>query len=117
MLILDDLSTGSLENLANVRYRVDLLQGSVQDRETVRSAVENVDAVIHLAAISSVQISVREPIRSEAVNVEGTRIVCEKAAALGKPFLFASSSAIYGDGSPGLRSESDEPCPATRAKS
>lgn len=112
-MVLDDLSTGSLENLANVRYRIDLLEGSVQDRETVRNVVQNVDAVIHLAAISSVQISVREPVRSEAVNVEGTQVVCEKAAALGKPLLFASSSAIYGDGPPGLRTETDEPCPAT----
>ncbi|MBX7132412.1 MAG: NAD-dependent epimerase/dehydratase family protein [Fimbriimonadaceae bacterium] len=113
VVVLDDLSTGSIDNLAGVRDQIDLVHGSVQDREAVRHLVQEVDAVCHLAAISSVQVSVREPERSEAVNVEGTRVVCEEASAAGKPVLFASSSAIYGDGPPGLRSESDEPRPAT----
>lgn len=113
VVVLDDLSTGSLDKLAGVRDQIDLVHGSVQDREAVRDLVQKVDAVCHLAAISSVQVSVREPERSEAVNVEGTRVVCEEAGALGKPVLFASSSAIYGDGPPGLRSETEEPCPAT----
>lgn len=113
VVVLDDLSTGTLENLAEVRDRIELVHGSVQDREAVRDLVQKVDAVCHLAAISSVQVSVREPERSEAVNVEGTKVVCEEASAFGKPVLFASSSAIYGDGPPRLRSESDEPCPAT----
>lgn len=92
--VLDDLSTGRCDNLAGAD--VDLVVGSVTDADVVRAAMDGVGAVLHLAAIGSVPLSVDDPVRCHAVNVTGTIEVLEAARRVDAQVVFASSSAVYG---------------------
>jgi nucleoside-diphosphate-sugar epimerase len=102
VVVLDDLSTGKEENLAEIRDRVEFIEGSVTNLEAVRLACRGVDYVLHLAALTSVPGSVKDPLDTNRVNVDGTLNVLVAARdAKAKRVVFASSSAVYG-GSPTL---------------
>jgi UDP-glucose 4-epimerase len=94
--VLDNLSTGSIENLADVLNAVEFVRGDVRDYGTVESAVRGVDAVVHLAALIDVAESVEKPDLYFDVNVRGTYNVA-KASKNVSTFVFASSSAVYGE--------------------
>src|SRR5213593_2781852 len=70
--VLDDLSTGNLGNLEALDGSFTFIRGDISNAPAVRQAVDEVDVVYHLAALPSVARSVADPIRSNAVNVEGT---------------------------------------------
>jgi UDP-glucose 4-epimerase len=94
--VLDSLRTGSRRNLTGFAH--EFIEGSVTDRATVRSAMEGVDYVFHLAAMISVPESMQKPIECVEINTTGTLIVLEEAArAKVKKLCFSSSAAIYGD--------------------
>ncbi len=92
--VLDDLSTGRRENLSE--SPADLIVGSITDPDVVGSAMDGVSAVLHLAAIGSVPLSVDDPVRCHQVNVTGTIEVLEAARKVDAQVVFASSSAVYG---------------------
>ena len=96
--ILDDLSTGTMENLAGIAGRFEFLKGDIRDPETCRRAVEGVGTVFHEAALASVVRSVADPLLNDAINVRGTLnlLVAAKDAGV-RSFVLASSSAVYGD--------------------
>lgn len=95
VVALDDLSTGSEENLAGLD--VDLRVGSVLDDDMRNGCVADVDAVVHLAARPSVPRSIADPVTSHTVNVDGTFALLESIrAAGGRHIVFASSSSVYG---------------------
>lgn len=111
--VLDDLSTGREENLAAVRGRARLIEGSVLDAHARRQALERVDIVFHLAAYVSAPGSVREPMACHRVNTEGTLSLLESCRERGvRRVVFASSAAVYGDSevSPKRESEPILPC-------
>lgn len=93
--VLDDLSTGVRANLAG--RPVDFIEGTVTDAALVRDVTREVDAVVHLAAIGSVPLSLDDPVRAHEVNVDATVHILEAARAEGAQVVFASSSAVYGD--------------------
>jgi len=96
--VLDDLSTGKEENLSSVAGKIELLRGSIADLETVRAACRGVDYVLHLAARTSVPRSVKEPLETNRVNVDGTLNVLVAARdARVRRVVFAASSSVYGD--------------------
>jgi nucleoside-diphosphate-sugar epimerase len=96
--VLDDLSTGRIENLAGFREGIDLLEGDIRDLETCRRAVAGVETVFHQAALASVVRSVADPILNDAINVRGTLNVLVAAKDAGvRSVVLASSSAVYGD--------------------
>jgi len=98
VVVLDDLSSGKAANLASVREHVDFRRGSVTELDTVRKACDGVDYVVHLAARTSVPQSIKDPIDTNLVNVNGTLNVLVAARdAKVKRFVFAASSAAYGD--------------------
>ena len=98
VVVLDDLSTGREENLAGVRSKVDFRAGSITDLAAVQSACSGVDYVIHLAARTSVPKSVKDPLESNHVNIDGTLNVLVAARDAGvKRFVFAASSSAYGE--------------------
>jgi nucleoside-diphosphate-sugar epimerase len=68
--VLDDFSTGKKENLAGVD-RVDIVEGSLADLETVKRALEGIEYVLHQGAIPSVPRSVADPLGSSEANVTG----------------------------------------------
>jgi nucleoside-diphosphate-sugar epimerase len=105
--VLDDLSTGSLENLATSRSRVRLVEGDVRDESAVALALEGSEAVFHLAALAAVARSVESPAEVVDVNVTGTlRVLLQAVAARARRVVLASSSSVYGD-SPTLPKRED----------
>ena len=97
--VMDDLSTGSLANLAVVSGKPNfefIRADVVQDASLVRRCVKEADAVIHLAAAVGVELVVREPARTITTNVHGTENVLTPAAEFGKRVLVASTSEVYG---------------------
>jgi UDP-glucose 4-epimerase len=96
--ILDDLSTGCIENLASVRTDVDIVQGDIRDLEACRRASRGIDTVFHLAAMVSVVRSVEDPLHSHGINVDGTLNVLQGAREHGvRRLVFSSSAAVYGN--------------------
>lgn len=95
VVVLDDLSTGSMRNLAGLD--VEFIEGSVTDAPTLDRAVAGVDAVVHLAALASVPQSIDDPLRCHEVNATGTVLVLEACRRHGvRQVTAASSSAVYG---------------------
>src|SRR6266542_1082319 len=96
---LDDVSTGSLENVAHLRDRPDfhLVVDSVLSPSIVSELVHKVDVVYHLAAAVGVRLIVEQPVHTMVTNVEGTETVLGYASRFGKRVLVASSSEVYGD--------------------
>ena len=96
--VLDDLSTGKMENLAGLLDRIEFVNGSITEIEMVQCAVNGVDYVLHQAALASVQRSVDDPLASNEANVRGTLNLLIAARDAGvKRFVFASSSSVYGE--------------------
>jgi len=94
--VFDNLSTGSLDNIGDLLDAIEFVRGDVRDYGVVESAVRDVDAVVHLAALIDVAESVEKPDLYFDVNVRGTYNVV-KASKNVSTFVFASSSAVYGD--------------------
>lgn len=98
VVVLDDLSTGNEENLAGVRAQIDFRVGTIIDLATVQSACAGVDHVIHLAARTSVPKSVKDPLETNRVNIDGTLNVLVAARdAKVRRFVYAASSSAYGE--------------------
>jgi len=98
--IMDDLSSGNLDNLEHLlkRDNVSLERLSVTDLEGMKPHFEDVDCVFHLAAVSSISSSVADPLRTNDVNVKGTLNVLLAARDSGvRKVVFTSSASVYGD--------------------
>ncbi len=96
--VLDDLSSGKETNLAAVRDMIVFIRVSVTDRETLDRACLGADYVLHLAARTSVPRSVKDPLETNRINVDGTINVLVAARDAGvRRVVFAGSSAVYGD--------------------
>ncbi|MEI8000173.1 MAG: NAD-dependent epimerase/dehydratase family protein [Actinomycetes bacterium] len=95
VVVLDDLSTGSADNLAGID--VDLVEGTILDEALVARLCADADAVVHLAALGSVPRSVAQPVATHAANATGTLTVLEGARHGGvRQVVVASSSSVYG---------------------
>ena len=98
VIVLDNLSSGRLSNLDEIKDHISFLQGDIRDQETVKKAAHGCDAIFHLAAVVSVPQTIRRPVDSAWVNELGTLIVLETARQNNvERVVFASSSAVYGD--------------------
>ncbi len=108
--ILDDLSTGRLENIAHLRGRPGLqfIRDSVENEATVGNAMASCDVVYHLAAAVGVQLIVDQPVRTIRNIIHGTEVVLEAAQRYGRPVLITSSSEVYGKGARVPFSEDDD---------
>jgi UDP-glucose 4-epimerase len=95
VVVLDDLSTGSRDNLTGVAC--ELIEGSILDPAAVDRAFAGADSVVHLAARPSVPRSITDPMASHAANATGTAEVLEGARRAGcGHVVVASSSSVYG---------------------
>lgn len=97
--VLDDLSTGSLDNFAHLLpQRIDFLQGSVTDRDQVKRAVKDIDVVFHHAALASVPGSVDDPLATHAADATGTVMLLDACRRAGvRRVVYAASSSCYGN--------------------
>lgn len=100
--VLDDLSTGKRSNLQLQHPKLQLIEGDVADAALVAQAAAGCQAVVHLAAVASVQASVEDPVKTHQSNFIGTLNVCEAMRLAGiRRVLFASSAAVYGNNGEG----------------
>lgn len=96
--VLDNFSTGHRANLAHCISSIDLIEGDMRDMEVVETAVQDIDCILHEAALPSVPRSVKAPVTTNDVNVGGTLKLFSAARKAGvKKIVFASSSSVYGD--------------------
>jgi UDP-glucose 4-epimerase len=96
--VLDNFSTGFRHNLADLADQVEIIEGSVGDRELVQRACGGVDVVFHCAAAVSVPRSVEQPLEAHETNATGTLNVLYAARAAGvQRVVYSASSSAYGD--------------------
>ena len=108
---LDNFSTGLEANLSEmlIDSNFELIQGDIKDFETCLKACENIDFVLHQAALGSVPRSMNEPMIYEENNIKGTANMMEAARQCEvKRFIYASSSSVYGDSSKLPKMEGEE---------
>ncbi len=98
VIVLDNFSTGKVENLPQGHPRLHVLRADVRDGRAVAQAMQGVDVVFHLAARVSVPASIQDPLTTHAINVTGTMHVLEAARQAGaRRVVLASSAAVYGE--------------------
>jgi UDP-glucose 4-epimerase len=100
VLVLDDLSTGSMENLEPFvgRPGFDHRIGSATDMPLVSECLDRCDVTVHLAAAVGVRLIVERPVHTIETNVRATEVVLAAAAKKQRPVLLASTSEVYGKG-------------------
>ncbi|VVC74886.1 UDP-N-acetylglucosamine 4-epimerase [Aquicella siphonis] len=101
VVVLDNLSSGKLENLALQHPNLEFIEGDVLEYPFVEELASDCDAIMHLAAIVSVPQSIENPILSFQVNTQGFLHVLQAASKAGHPVrvVLASSASVYGDAS------------------
>jgi len=110
--VLDNLSSGSKENLGEGLSRIEFTEADIRDLDGIRPLFSGVDYVIHLAALSSVVSSMEDPVTSTAVNIGGTvNVLVAARDARARRVVFADSAAVYGDNPELPRLETQEPQP------
>jgi UDP-glucose 4-epimerase len=98
VVLLDNLSTGSMENIRhlkssdNLEYHLD----GIENRQLLAELVDDADIIVHLAAAVGVKLIVESPVRTIETNVNGTQLVLEAASKKKKLVLIASTSEVYG---------------------
>lgn len=116
VIVLDDLSTGSVENIREIRAnpRVHCCFESVMVRRLLAELVDQSDVIFHLAAAVGVRKIIESPVRTIETNVKGTELVLEAAARKRKLVFLASTSEVYGkNGKVPFREDDDTVCGPT----
>ncbi|NLF92655.1 MAG: NAD-dependent epimerase/dehydratase family protein [Oligosphaeraceae bacterium] len=110
VLVIDDLSTGTYDNLADLEdgRRLRLIVDSVNHEALVDTCVQQVSRVYHLASAVGVRLIIDQPVRTIQSIVGGTESVLKACARYRRPFLLTSTSEVYGKGSKVPFSENDD---------
>jgi nucleoside-diphosphate-sugar epimerase len=96
--VVDNLSTGSVDRLNQIRESMQLVTGDLADDSVAAEAVKGMDYVLHQAAVPSVQRSVVDPVGTNRSNVTATLNLLENCRKAGvRRFVYAASSSAYGD--------------------
>ena len=112
--ILDNFSTGKRQNLSGVDHQIELIEGDIRNTAVCREVMAQAQYVVHLAALHEVPRSVEQPAETHDVNVTGILNLLVAARDAGvKRFVYASSSAVYGDNPILPRSEEMVPLPTS----
>lgn len=98
VVVIDDLSTGSLDNLETVQSnpRLRVIQSTISGCGELAQLVGKAQSIYHLAAAVGVELVVKSPIRVLQTNLHETEVLLEEAAKSGAPVLLASTSEVYG---------------------
>jgi UDP-glucose 4-epimerase len=98
VLLLDDLSTGSIENIRHLKAngRLQYFLDSIANRQLLAELVDESDVILHLAAAVGVRLIVESPVRTIETNIEGTQRVLDAACKKKKLVFLASTSEVYG---------------------
>lgn len=96
--ILDNLDSGSLDNLSLISHKIKIIIGDMRDKNVLKQAIRDAQYIIHLAAVVSVDEAIENPIRTFEVNCQATIQLLELARALDvEKVVYASSTAVYGE--------------------
>ena len=106
--ILDNLSTGSKENISHLQGKIKVSQGDIRDKGLVESLVTESDLVLHMAAALGVDNILENPIESISTNFYGSEMVLNAATKYDKRIVIASTSEIYGKNPIQPLSETDD---------
>jgi len=98
VLVIDDLSTGSIDNIAHLKNKpgFEYVIDSITNESLTAELIDRVDVVFHLAAAVGVKLIVEAPVRTIETNVGGTEIVLRHAAKKGRLSVIFSTSEVYG---------------------
>ena len=98
VLVVDILSTGSLENIAGLKGKAgfEFVKGNICDAKLMLSLAEKCDVIYHLAAAVGVQLIADDPVHTVETNIAGTQVVLEAANKFKHRILLASTSEVYG---------------------
>ena len=96
VVTLDNLSTGSDNNLSGIKEKITFQEGNILDKASIDKLVSESDYVVHLAAALGVLNIVNKPLESLRTNLQGSEVVLEACDKYKKPVLIASTSEIYG---------------------
>ena len=94
--ILDNLSTGSKENIAHILDKVSFVEGDIRNQELVEQLTKDADVVLHMAAALGVQTIMLHTVESVSTNFTGSEVVMQAALKFDKRLIIASTSEIYG---------------------
>jgi len=110
VLVVDNLSTGSIGNLDAVRdhKRLHIKLTGIEDEGALMESVDRADVVYHLAAAVGVKLIVEDPVRTIETNIHGTELLLKHASKKGKKVLLASTSEVYGKGAKETFAEEDD---------
>lgn len=106
--IIDNLSTGSEDNLLKVKKNIRFHHGNILDKPLMEKLIAESDYVVHLAAALGVLNIINKPLESLKTNIQGTEVVLEASEKFSKPVLIASTSEIYGKNDKVPLSEEDD---------
>jgi len=98
VVVIDDLSTGSLKNIETFKNKpqFSFVRGDIRDAKLMESLAERCDVIFHLAAAVGVKLIADNPVHTIETNIVGTEVVLEAAHKFGRKTLIASSSEVYG---------------------
>jgi len=96
VVVLDNFFTSAMDNLKQVKEKINLVEGNILDQTLVAKLVSESDYIVHLAAALGVFNIVNKPLESLKTNLKGSEIVLEAADKYKKPVLIASTSEVYG---------------------
>jgi UDP-glucose 4-epimerase len=98
VVLLDNLSTGSMENIRHLKSSelLDYHLDGIENRQLLAELVDDADVIVHLAAAVGVKLIVESPVRTIETNVYGTQMILEAACKKKKLVLIASTSEVYG---------------------
>jgi UDP-glucose 4-epimerase len=108
ILVLDNFSTGSDNNILHMKNRITLIDDDIRNTVLLNSLIPEVDLVLHMAAAVGVSTILKSPIESMSTNILGSEAVLKTAAAFNKRIIIASTSEIYGKNTKQPLSETDD---------
>ena len=108
VVILDNLSTGSKNNIGHLKGKIQVFQGDIRDQNLVESLIKDCDLVLHMAAALGVDNILENPLESISTNFYGSEVVLNAATKFDKRILIASTSEIYGKNPKQPLSETDD---------
>jgi UDP-glucose 4-epimerase len=106
--IVDNFTTGSLDNLAPIKSKIKIIEGDIRDEKLINDLVSKVDLVFHMAAALGVDNILNSTLDSISVNIIGSDVLLKAAAEYDKRIVIASTSEIYGKNQNQPLSETDD---------
>lgn len=112
VVVLDDLSTGSAENIDALRThsRFEFRTGSIADRLLLAEIMPGIEIIYHLAAAVGVKLVADDPVRTIETNIHPTEVLLQMAVQGGQQFYLASTSEVYGKNPKEVWTEEDDLC-------